>query len=170
MNGLDPCPSTAIVIMGVSGSGKSTTGAALAQRWGRVFIDADDLHPPSNKAKMATGIPLDDDDRIPWLTVVSRQLAPNDHGEVPVVACSALKKTYRDLLRASAPGTIFVHLQATTSTLGERVSGRDHEFMPPSLLLSQLATLEPLEATERGVTIDAAQTLADVILAIEKAL
>lgn len=163
MISVDPTPDTPVVVMGVSGSGKTTMGSALAERWGRTFVDADDLHPAANKAKMASGVPLDDDDRAPWLAVVSARLSPDERGAVPVIACSALKKAYRDMLRASAPHTLFVHLDVDVATLGDRVSSRAHEYMPPSLLTSQLATLEALLPDERGITVDAAVPVEELL-------
>ena len=171
MNALvDPAPDTPVVVMGVSGSGKTTMGSALAERWGRTFVDADDLHPAANKAKMASGVPLDDDDRAPWLAVVSARLNPDDHATVPVIACSALKKKYRDMLRASAPHTLFGHLDVDADTLGDRVSSRSHEYMPPSLLTSQLATLESLLPAERGVTVNAAAPVDELLETIDAAM
>ncbi|MDQ1082728.1 MULTISPECIES: gluconokinase [Microbacterium] len=167
---VDPAPDTPVVVMGVSGSGKTTMGSALAERWGRTFVDADDLHPAANKAKMASGVPLDDDDRAPWLAVVSARLNADDRGTVPVIACSALKKKYRDMLRASAPRTLFVHLDVDADTLGDRVSSRAHEYMPPSLLKSQLATLETLLPAERGVTVNAAAPVEELLETIDAAM
>lgn len=137
-----------IVVMGVSGAGKSYLGAALARRLGREFIDADDLHPAANKAKMAAGVPLDDADRWPWLDVVATTAAA--HAPV-VVACSALRRAYRDRLRAAVADIAFVELDVAPAELEARLAARRHEFMPASLLTSQLATLEPLGADERGI-------------------
>lgn len=136
--------------MGVSGSGKSTIGQLLAQRLDRPFVDADDLHPAANKAKMAAGIALDDDDRRPWLDAVGARLADDP---APVVACSALRRAYRDRLRAAAPATIFVHLAGAEAVIAERLAHRHHEYMPASLLDSQYATLEPLRADEAGFAV-----------------
>jgi gluconokinase len=145
-----------IVVMGVSGSGKTTVGSALAARLGAPFVDADDLHPAANRAKMAAGVPLDDDDRWPWLRVVGEAIAAGvARGEAPVVACSALRRAYRDVLREAAPGILFVHLAVSPAALAGRVAHRAHEFMPASLLGSQLATLEPLQPDELGLTVDA---------------
>lgn len=167
---VDPVAGSPVVVMGVSGSGKSTTGSALAAAWGRAFVDADDLHPAENKAKMTAGIALDDVDRAPWLAAVSARLRPDAEGAVPVVACSALKRTYRDALRASAPRTIFVHLDPDAATLHDRMSAREHEYMPVSLLASQLATLEPLSPSENGVAVDATAPVDSLVDTITAAL
>ena len=138
--------------MGVSGSGKSTVGAVLAQRLRVPFIDADTLHPPANVAKMAGGQPLDDDDRYPWLEQVGRWLA--DHRAGGVVACSALKRNYRDQLRAHCPRVEFLHLSGSNELIGRRLAARTGHFMPAALLQSQFDALEPLDADERSVVID----------------
>ncbi|MCS0499427.1 gluconokinase [Protaetiibacter mangrovi] len=140
-----------VVVMGVSGSGKSTVGALLAGRLGWVFVDGDELHPSANVAKMAAGIPLDDDDRWPWLDAVGERLAA---GPV-VVACSALRRAYRDRLRAAAPGVRFVLLDGTRELLAARMSSR-HHFMPETLLDSQLATLERPDPDEHVLVYDIA--------------
>jgi len=145
-----------VVVMGVSGSGKSTVGALLAERLGVPFVDGDALHPATNVAKMAAGIPLTDDDRWPWLDAVGERLA---HSPV-VVACSALRRAYRDRLRAAAPGARFVLLDGTRELLAERMHERtasqpDH-FMPLALLDSQLATLELPEPDEHVLVYDIA--------------
>lgn len=145
-------PHPHVVVMGVSGCGKSTVGAALAARLGLPFVDADDLHPAANVAKMAAGVPLDDEDRAPWLRAVGAWLADHPHGAV--VACSALRRTYRDVLRAAAPGADFLHLAGDPSVVARRVGDRPGHFMPTSLVASQVATLEPLGADERGVAVD----------------
>lgn len=142
-----------IVVMGVSGSGKSTVGAALAQRLGVPFADADDLHPPASIDKMTTGVALDDDDRNPWLEAIGRWLAQRcDTGGV--MSCSALKRKYRDQLRSHCPQTEFVHLSGAPEVIAARQASRPGHFMPPSLMASQFATLEPLQADEPGVTLD----------------
>jgi len=132
-----------VIVMGVSGSGKSTVGAALAGALGWPMLDADDLHPPQNVAKMAAGVALTDDDRWPWLdriVVESRRLAASA-GNV-VLACSALKQAYRDRL-AQAGDVRFVHLRGTRATIAARLAARRHRYMPATLLASQFATLEP---------------------------
>ncbi len=141
-----------VVVMGVSGSGKSTVGAGLAERLGVPFAEADDLHPPANVAKMAEGVPLDDADRRPWLDRIAQWLA--EHGNAGgVVACSALAGRYRDRLRASAPGVFFLHLDGSPEVIAERLRGRKGHFMPVSLLRSQLEALEDLRPDERGAVV-----------------
>lgn len=151
-----------IVVMGVSGSGKSTVGAALAQRLRVPFADADDLHPPANIAKMTAGQPLDDDDRYPWLEVIGEWLA--DHPDGAVMSASALKRKYRDQLRRHCPAVEFVHLTGSPELIAARQATRPGHFMPTSLMASQFATLEPLQPHERGVTIDVDQDI-DAIVA-----
>ena len=141
-----------VVVMGVSGSGKSTVGALLAEGLGAKFTDGDDLHPAANVAKMAAGIPLDDADRWPWLAAVGRALAEAGPDGL-VVACSALKRVYRDAIRTEAPTARFVELDSSPAVLAERMAQRADHFMPPSLLASQLELLEPLAPDEDGVRI-----------------
>lgn len=145
-----------IVVMGVSGSGKSTVGLLVADRLGVAFIDGDDLHPVSNVEKMAAGYPLTDEDRWPWLAVVGDALAEASRTGL-VMACSALKRSYRDAIVRAAPAVQFVQLDGTREVLAQRTAARRGHFMPSALLDSQLATLEPLEADEPGflVSIDA---------------
>lgn len=144
--------SAPIVVMGVSGSGKSTVGVALAQRLRVPFVDADALHPPANIAKMAAGEPLDDEDRYPWLDRVGEWLA--DHSDGGVVSCSALKRKYRDQLRAHCPQVEFLHLAGSPALIGSRFAARTGHFMPAALLRSQFDALEPLDADEAGATVD----------------
>ncbi|WP_242530526.1 gluconokinase [Nocardioides aromaticivorans] len=151
-----------IVVMGVSGSGKSTVGAALAQRLGVPFEDADDLHPAANIAKMSAGIPLDDDDRHPWLETIGEWLATHD-GDGGVISCSALKRSYRDQLRAHAARAVFVHLHGTREVIARRQASRPGHFMPASLLDSQFDTLEQLADDEAGVVIDVDQTVDAIV-------
>ena len=152
----------ALVVMGVSGSGKSTVGAALAQRLGVPFEDADDLHPRANIAKMSAGEALDDEDRYPWLEIIGEWLAVHSDGG-GVMSCSALKRKYRDQLRQHAPGLAFVHLEGSHETIARRQASRPGHFMPASLLASQFATLEPLEPDERGVVIDVDQSVDAIV-------
>ena len=151
-----------IVVMGVSGSGKSTVGAALAQRLRVPFADADDFHPPANIAKMTAGEALDDDDRYPWLDAIGEWLA-RQNGDGGVMSCSALKRKYRDQLRRHCPDTVFLHLSGTPEVIGRRQASRPGHFMPASLLASQFKTLEPLEADEGGTTIDVDQDIDSVV-------
>jgi gluconokinase len=151
-----------VTVMGVSGSGKTTVGAALAQRLRVPFADADDFHPPANVAKMSAGIPLDDDDRLPWLRTIGEWLAAHS-GTGAVVSCSALKRAYRDVLRESAPGQFFVHLHGTRDVVARRVAGRPGHFMPASLVDSQFATLEPLADDEAGLTLDLDRSVDDLV-------
>ena len=150
-----------IVVMGVSGSGKSTVGAALAQRLRVPFADADDFHPPANIEKMSAGQPLDDDDRYPWLEAIGQWLA--DHPAGGVMSCSALKRRYRDQLREHCPDVEFLHLSGTAEVIGARQASRPGHFMPASLLTSQFQTLEPLQADEAGHVIDVDRNIDSII-------
>jgi gluconokinase len=135
-----------VVLMGVTGSGKTTIGELLAERAGAVFADADDYHPPANKQKMAAGHPLNDDDRQPWLEILNKLMRGwFETGKSGILACSALKQKYRDTLAAGMPpgAVTFVWLDAPEEVLAERLAERHHEFMNPALLQSQLDTLEP---------------------------
>ncbi|WP_435103528.1 gluconokinase [Arhodomonas sp. AD133] len=136
-------PPMAVVVCGVSGCGKTTVGRLLAERLGQPFMDADDLHPSANVAKMRRGEPLDDADRRPWLAAVRATLQNHvARGEGIVVACSALKASYRHQLHVPG-GVRFVHLHGTRAVLAERLAARGEHFFDPGLLDSQLATLEP---------------------------
>lgn len=148
--------------MGVSAAGKSTVGRALAQALGVPFADADDLHSDANRAKMAAGTPLTDDDRWPWLDAVGDRLqAARATGLV--MACSALRRAYRDRIRSVAPDVVFVHLHGTRELLAARIAARTDHFMPSTLLESQLATLEPLEPDEAGLVMDVGMPVADLV-------
>jgi gluconokinase len=144
-------PEASIVVMGVSGSGKSTVGAALARRLDIPFADADTFHPAANVAKMSAGTPLDDNDRRPWLAAVGQWLADHDSG---VMSCSALKRRYRDQLRSCRTDIEFLHLTGSPELVGSRQAGRSGHFMPASLMMSQFDALEPLDPDERGMAID----------------
>lgn len=145
-----------LVVMGVSGTGKSTVGRGLARHLGWEMAEGDDFHPPANVAKMSSGRPLVDEDRWPWLRALADWTAERDaRGEPTILTCSALRRAYRDVLRQGGEGTYFLHLVGDKGLLLERMSGREH-FMPPSLLESQLDTLEDLEDDERGAVLDIA--------------
>jgi gluconokinase len=137
-----------VVVMGVSGSGKTTLGEALAAALGASYLEADAYHPAENVARMAAGQPLDDVMRRPWLVALARAAAEAAATGPVVFTCSALKRAYRDLLRAEAGRITFLFLDGPLEVLEARVSGRKHDYMPASLLASQLATLEPPEAGE----------------------
>ena len=146
-----------IVVMGVSGSGKTTVGEALAAALGWRFVEGDSFHPKRNVEKMAAGHPLDDADRRPWLEALAGEIAKDEAaGQSSVIGCSALRRAYRDILRTGAPDVRFLHVHGDKALLAERVSHRPGHFFPAALLESQLATLEPLGPDERGVLVDIA--------------
>jgi len=167
-----------VVLMGVAGCGKTTVGHAVAQALAAPFVDADDLHPPANKARMAQGLPLEDDHRGPWLDAVhTRMVAAAADPRGIVVACSALKRTYRERLATGLDSLVFVHLEADRSTLVQRLQQRVGHFFPVTLLDSQLATLEPLRGpagegipSSEGIVVDANRPLAAVVTAVIEGL
>lgn len=145
-----------LVFMGVSGSGKSTVARAVQERLGWEMAEGDDFHPPENVAKMREGIPLTDADRWGWLGTLADWTSERDaRGESTVLTCSALRVAYRDVLRRGGEGTFFVHCTGDKHLILDRMNARDH-FMPPSLLESQLDTLEPLQPGEDGMDVDPA--------------
>lgn len=157
-----------VVVMGVSGSGKSTLGIELAARLGRPFLEGDAFHPAANVAKMTAGVPLTDDDRWPWLDAIRAAMGGQAAADrSTVVACSALRRAYRDRLRR-APGRVrFVVLDVPPDELARRLAGRTGHFMPAALLASQLATLEPLADDEDGFSVAASDdptALADEVV------
>lgn len=156
-----------VVIMGVSGTGKTSVGQALSARLGIPYLDGDDLHPAENVARMAAGVALTDDDRWPWLDRVAAML----HRRAPVIiGCSALRRAYRDRLRAGAGGPVrFVHLTGPRAVIAARMAARAGHYMPPALLDSQLATLEPPDPTE-AVELDITAPLAALVEAAVAAL
>jgi len=145
-----------VVVMGVSGVGKTTIATALASRVGYEFAEADDFHPQSNIDKMSAGVPLNDEDRAPWLRALADWMRQRyDEGRSTVMACSALRRRYRDILREGAPDAFFVHLVGDQALLLDRMDHRKH-FMPSALLQSQFDTLEPLGDDENGLVLDVA--------------
>ena len=162
---------TAVVVMGVSGSGKTTVAVELARRLGWEFAEGDDHHPAANVEKMRSGVPLDDADREPWLRTLAGWIAERERaGASCVLTCSALRRSYRDLLRTGNTSVFFAHVDVPERVLVERVTARTGHYMPPSLLTSQLATLEPLQQDEPGVTVPGTGDPASVVDAIVAAL
>jgi gluconokinase len=158
------------VMMGVSGCGKSTVGAALAQKLAVPFYDGDDFHPPENVAKMASGIPLTDTDRAPWLAVLHDLLAAHvARGETAVLACSALKRKYRDQLQVDNGNVIFVYLHGEFDLIWQRMQARQNHYMKAEMLQSQFDTLEPLSADE-GIIIEIDQDIESILARIEQEL
>lgn len=152
--------------MGVSGTGKTSVGERIAAALGTRFIEGDLHHPPANIEKMAAGVPLTDADRMPWLRALADLLGElSSQGTTAVLACSALRRSYRDVLRSKVPDgdVFFVHLDAPVDALEPRMATRTRHFMPVSLLQSQLDTLEPLESDEAGVVVDVAAPLDEVV-------
>lgn len=146
-----------LVLMGVSGSGKTTVGRLLAGRLGWDFEEGDDLHPAANIAKMAAGHALDDDDRWPWLAKVAQWIVEHaDAGRPGVISCSALKRSYRDVLRGEH--VVFVYLAGTRDQIAQRLAARPGHFMPPALLDSQFDALQPPTADENAITVDLAES------------
>ena len=161
-----PMPPRHLVVMGVSGCGKSSVGQQVARALGHDFIEGDTLHTPANVARMAAGTPLTDADRAGWLAEIGRRLGQAWAADAGlVVSCSALKRSYRDGLRAACPGLVFLHLQGSAALLRQRLQARSGHYMPPSLLDSQLATLEPPAADEAAITLDITPSTAQVVAA-----
>ena len=155
------------LVMGVSGAGKTTVGAALAARLGTPFLDADDLHPPANRAKMAEGVALSDADRAPWLDAVAEVIGGwAAAGTGGVAACSALRRRYRDRLRRADPGLVTVFLDLDEAALAARLAARRGHYFAPSLLGSQLALLEPPAPDETAIRVDGGQAVEAVVAAV----
>ncbi|MDI2125054.1 gluconokinase [Yinghuangia seranimata] len=160
-----------VIVMGVSGAGKTHVASRLAERLGLPYLDADDLHPPENRAKMASGHRLDESDRRPWLAAVTeriRSLTAGHRGGV--IACSALKRGYRDQFRTAGAGVWFVQLDLDRATAAGRIAHRLGHFMPPQLLDSQFEDLEPLQDDEPGAVVDASGTMPDTVEAAIRSL
>ena len=164
----------AVVIGGVSGSGKTTIGAEVARRLGARFLDADDFHPAGNIDKMSRGLALDDEDRRPWLAALNQALASHlESGETVVLACSALKRRYRDRLTAGLPEVQLFMLDGNKDVLSSRMDARTDHFMPPSMLDSQLKTLEPLDPAGERIhswTIDVDRPVEAIVAEIAQRL
>jgi gluconokinase len=155
--------------MGVAGCGKSAAGAVLAARLGATYLDGDDLHPPENIEKMSRGEPLSDEDRWPWLTLIGQRLANPDG--ILILGCSALKRRYRDHIRAEAGAPVtFVHLSGTKEVITRRMAARVGHFMPTSLIDSQFAALEPPAADENAITVDIDNTLEAIVANLMRSL
>jgi gluconokinase len=171
MDAEQPQRSVTLIVMGVSGSGKTTVAQEVARRLGLEYVEGDEFHPAHNVEKMRAGIPLTDEDRAPWLHVLADWIGENERlGCSLVLTCSALKRSYRDLLRDGHPSVWFVHVSADAELLRKRLEQRTNHYMPASLLDSQLATLEPLGPDEPGVTVDAAGSPEDVVAEVLAAL
>lgn len=162
---LDVAPHTRhVVVMGVSGSGKTTVAHGISAATGLLFAEADDFHSRANVDKMTAGIPLDDDDRWPWLHDLAAWMAERAaEGRSTVIACSALKRAYRDVLSDGPPSVDFVHLDGSAGVIRERMSSRAGHYMPASLLDSQIETLEPLQPEESGIVLDVALPPAELV-------
>ncbi len=155
-----------VVVMGVSGCGKSTFGEALARELGWRFVEGDSFHPAKNVEKMSAGIPLDDQDRLPWLEGLAAEIGKDAaKGLSSILGCSALKRAYRDILRTGSADVFFIHLHGDPELLAARVGHRPGHFFPRTLFKSQLDTLEPLAADEAGAVIDIGLSAADQIRA-----
>jgi carbohydrate kinase (thermoresistant glucokinase family) len=162
---------TVLVVMGVSGSGKTTVAEGLSERLAWPFLEGDSLHPEANVAKMSAGQPLTDDDRWPWLELVADWVAERTAaGEDGIVTCSALKRSYRDVIRRDSDEVVFVHLTGERETLEERMRARKGHFMPPEMLDSQLETLEEPGPDERSLRVPIEQSPEELIEAVVSGL
>ena len=157
-----------LIVMGVSGSGKSTVADALAQSFNWTLAEGDDFHSPANIAKMHAGVPLDDEDRMPWLGAIAAWIdARRRAGEAGIVTCSALKRAYRDLLAGDRPEVLFVYLKGSADVMSQHLAGREGHFMPVSLLSSQFDTLEEPTPDEPVLTVDAARPVEEIVSEVE---
>lgn len=167
----DNAPAPIIVVMGVSGVGKTTVGKEIARRFGYVFADADEFHSPANIAKMKAGTPLTDEDRQSWLEAIAARIRAWRAGGVGgVVTCSALKRAYRDLIIGEQRGIALVYLRGDPALIRRRLNERRHHFMPASLLDSQFATLEEPGADEHPIVLDAAKSAAEQVAEVWRRL
>jgi carbohydrate kinase (thermoresistant glucokinase family) len=153
-----------LVVMGVSGSGKTTVGKLLAERLGWHYQEGDALHPPGNVAKMSRGTPLTDADRMPWLQRIAARIDEwRRRGESGVITCSALKRAYRDVIVGDRPDVGLIHLEGSRTLIAARVAARKGHFMPPALLDSQFAALQTPSPEERAIAVDVAGTPAEIV-------
>ncbi len=162
----DSLPSSlhALIVMGVAGSGKTTIAEALAARIGWNFEDGDVFHPASNVEKMRGGHPLTDEDRWPWLRAIAAEIdRTREAGEHIIIACSALKRSYRDILIGSRSGVVLIYLKGSRDLIGQRLRARRGHFMPPKLLDSQFATLQEPGPDERPIVVDVASTVEAIV-------
>lgn len=159
-----------LIVMGVSGCGKSTVGSMLGIRTGIPFVEGDTLHPPRNVALMAAGTPLTDEDRASWLDDIASRFGALEADTGLIVSCSALKRIYRDRLRAACPDLRFIHLHGDKALLEQRLQYRTGHYMPPSLLTSQLQTLEPPSSDEPAITLNIATPTEQLVAQIEQQL
>lgn len=160
----------ACVVMGVTGSGKTTIARAFARATGAAFVEADDLHPPSNRARLERGQPLTDDDRWPWLHAVGQEIAARSATGSVVATCSALKRSYRDLLRTHVPALWFAYLHAPAFLVHARVHRRRSHFASPAIVPSQLSILEPPLPDEDAIVLDASASIVDLVGTLRAAL
>ena len=159
--------SRVVVVMGVSGSGKTTVAERVAAQLGWMFQEGDRLHPVQNRQKMAAGIPLTDEDRAPWLDIVARWIDSQLRaGQDAIITCSALRRAYRDRIGNGKPGVQIVYLHGTRQVLEAHVHNRHHEFMPPALLESQLATLEEPAPDEHVIEVDVGDSVEGTVAAV----
>lgn len=155
---------TIAVVMGVSGSGKTTIAAGLAKRFGWILLEGDAFHPPANVEKMKSGIPLTDEDRWPWLKAIAAEADRlTAAGQSAAIACSALKHAYRDILIGDRPDALLIYLRGSKKVIGDRMAARKGHYMPTSLLDSQLTTLEEPEPEERSIVVDVDQPADNII-------
>ena len=153
-----------LIVMGVSGSGKTTVGKLLAERLGWHYQEGDALHPPENVAKMSSGTPLTDADRMPWLNLIAARIdAWRSRGEAGVITCSALKRAYRDVIVGDRPDVGLVHLKGSRELIGRRMAARKGHFMPTALLDNQFATLQEPAPEERPIAVDIGGTPAEIV-------